>query len=171
MSILKDSNWRYAFTYLLIAIVVIVLDQISKIAIYISMPLYSQNPITSFFSIVHAHNYGAAFGLLNNGKGWQTWFFGIVALIASVVIIRWLLQVANKQRQLSLALGLILGGAIGNLIDRVAHGFVIDFLSFHYGAWAFPAFNVADSAICVGAVLLLMDSFGIFLIQNRESKP
>lgn len=166
MSALNITNWRKASVYLLIATAIIVVDQITKNMIYTSMTLYAENPITSFFSIVHVHNYGAAFGFLNNSKGWQTLFFGGVALIASVIIVKWLLQVASQQRQLSLALGLILGGAIGNLIDRVIYGFVIDFLSFHYNAWAFPAFNVADSTICIGAVLLLMDSFGLLLLKN-----
>ncbi|MFT5259519.1 MAG: signal peptidase II [Saprospiraceae bacterium] len=155
-------------SYLMLAFVIVLIDQLTKQWVFNSMPLHSANLVTSFFDIVHARNYGAAFGFLNDGAGWQTWFFGAVALIASIVIIRWLSQIAGVQRQLSFALALVLGGALGNLIDRIWLGFVVDFLSFHYNGLAFPAFNVADSAICIGAFLLVLDSFNVRVIRDYK---
>ncbi len=156
---LSEGRRRYLVCYLLLAAFILIVDQLTKQIIFRSMALHDANAITDFFSIVHVHNYGAAFGFLNNASGWQTVFFGVVAFVASIVIIRWLSQIVGKQRQLSFALALILGGALGNLMDRILFGFVIDFLSFHYGTSEFPAFNVADSAIWVGAFLLLFDAF------------
>ncbi len=163
----SPSKLKSFWLALLLAVVLIVLDQISKQAVVASLALHEAVPYTNFFSLVNVRNYGAAFGFLNNAGGWQTVFFSAVAVIASVVIIRWLWQIAGTQRQLSLGLVLILSGALGNLIDRIAFGYVIDFLSFHYGDWAFPAFNIADMAISAGAILLLCDAFGWHFIRDH----
>ena len=160
------DNRRFGF-YLLLAVAVIFLDQLSKLWVLDNLQLYHSIPLIPSFSIVHARNYGAAFGFLNNAGGWQTIFFAVVALLVSVVLIVWLKRIAMTERQLAYSLALILGGAIGNLIDRLQYNYVVDFLLVYYQSWQFPAFNLADSAISVGAFLLLIDSFGWKLIADR----
>ncbi|WP_119153092.1 signal peptidase II [Caldimonas tepidiphila] len=142
--------------WLAIALALIVLDQVTKALIVANYQLFEATPITGFFNIVRAHNTGAAFSFLAQAGGWQRWFFTIVGVVASVVIV-WLLRRHGGQRLFGWALTLILGGAVGNVIDRVMHGYVVDFLDFHAGGWHFPAFNVADIAISVGAALLILD--------------
>jgi len=161
---------RYYSLYLMLAAVIIILDQLSKFWVLQNLDLHQSFPILPVFSIVHARNYGAAFGILNDAGGWQTLFFSVVALGVSIVLLIWLKRVAATDRQLSLTLALVLGGAIGNLIDRLQFDYVVDFLLLHYQGWQFPAFNIADSAITVGAILLLMDSFGWKLIADRRVK-
>jgi signal peptidase II len=142
--------------WLLVAFVVIVLDQLSKYAIVQQLQLYDGHVVTSFFNIVRAHNSGAAFSFLAGAGGWQRWFFTALAFAASVFIVI-MLRRHGRERMLSLALSLIMGGAIGNVIDRLVHGHVIDFLQFHWRGAAFPSFNVADAAITLGAILLILD--------------
>lgn len=146
------SAWRW---YAL-AIIVIVLDQISKH--WISATLTYGEPVvfTSFFNFTLLHNPGAAFSFLSDAGGWQRWFFTVVAAVISVVLVIWLARVSEKRYE-ALALALILGGAIGNLYDRVALGYVVDFIVVHYQDYYWPAFNIADSAITVGAALLILD--------------
>jgi signal peptidase II len=139
-----------------LACIVVLLDQITKITIAQILSYGQSRPVTSFFNLVMAHNKGAAFSFLASEDGWQRWFFAAIA-VAAVIFILWLLRKNAGQRLFSAALALILGGAVGNLIDRVAYGHVIDFLDFHVGGWHWPAFNVADSAICVGAALFILD--------------
>jgi signal peptidase II len=139
-----------------IAAIVILLDQVTKVTINKMFHFGESHPITSFFNLVLAHNTGAAFSFLAAESGWQRYFFTGIALVA-VVFILYLLKRHAGQRLFCWALALILGGAIGNVIDRSLYGHVIDFLDFHVGGWHFPAFNVADSAICVGAALLVLD--------------
>ena len=141
-----------------LSLLVIVLDQLSKIAISSHFVNGESLRVTDFFNLVLAHNTGAAFSFLNNAGGWQRWMFTAIAVVASIWIVRLLRQHA-QQTLFCLALALVLGGALGNLIDRVAHGYVVDFLDFYWGNDHFPAFNVADSAISLGAALLLLDSF------------
>lgn len=139
-----------------IATIIILLDQITKITA-VRMLAYGESvTVTSFFNFVHVYNKGAAFSFLANHSGWQRYFFTILGLAASAFII-YLLYKHAGQRLFSWALALILGGAIGNVIDRVLYGYVIDFLDFHVGGWHWPAFNIADSAICIGAVLFIYD--------------
>ena len=141
-----------------IALVVVLLDQVTKIAMSERL-LYGQSePITTYFNLVMVYNKGAAFSFLSDQPGWQRYFFTGVSVIASVFIL-WMLKRNPDQRLFCWALTLILGGAIGNLIDRVAYGHVIDFLDFHVHGWHWPAFNVADSAITVGAILFVLDEF------------
>lgn len=141
-----------------IALVVVLLDQFTKIAMSERL-LYGQSePVTTYFNLVMVYNKGAAFSFLSDQPGWQRYFFTGVSVIASVFIL-WMLKRNPDQRLFCSALALILGGAIGNLIDRVAYGHVIDFLDFHVHGWHWPAFNVADSAITVGAILFVLDEF------------
>jgi len=159
---------RYYSLYLSLAAVVVVLDQLSKQWIVQNLELHHGFQVLPVFSIVHAHNYGAAFGFLNNAGGWQTVIFAVIALVVSVVLLVWLQRIAAVERQLSLALAMVLGGAVGNLIDRLQYNYVVDFLSVHYSGWQFPAFNIADAAISLGAILLLMDSFGLKILADRS---
>jgi len=138
---------------------VLVLDQITKLAVIDSFTAYVDVlPLTGFFNLVHVHNTGAAFSLFADQPGWQRFFFLGIAIIATVVILYLLQKTAGRPR-FSIALALILGGALGNVIDRIVYGYVIDFLDFYLGTWHWPAFNVADSAITLGAALLIWDSF------------
>jgi len=167
---MSKTGASYFYRYLLLAAAVIFLDQLSKHWIINNLSLYQSMPVIPGFSIVHARNYGAAFGFLNNAGGWQTVFFSVIAIGVSLVLLVWLKRIAASDRQLSLALALVLGGAIGNLIDRLQFNYVVDFLLVYYQSWQFPAFNLADSAITIGAILLLMDSFGWKLIPDRSGK-
>jgi signal peptidase II len=137
---------------------IIIADQITKLAISGHFVYGESMHITDFFNLVLAHNQGAAFSFLNDAGGWQRWLFSAIAVAASVWIV-YLLRQHRQEKLFCLALALVLGGALGNLIDRIAYGYVVDFLDFHWNASHFPAFNVADSAISVGAALLILDSF------------
>jgi signal peptidase II len=142
--------------WLLLAVIVIVLDQTSKAAIT-SHFIYGESlAITSFFNLVLAHNTGAAFSFLSEAGGLQRWLFSLIAIVASVWIV-WLLRKHQAEKLFSFALAFILGGALGNLIDRIAYGYVVDFLDFYAAGYHFAAFNVADSAITCGAALLIWD--------------
>ena len=140
-----------------IAALVIAFDQISKYIVIQAFAWGDLRQITGFFDLVRAHNTGAAFSLFASQPGWQRGFFIAVASIASIFIL-YLLRRDSSSTLSKLALSLILGGALGNLIDRLAHGYVVDFLSFHLGSYYWPAFNIADSAITIGALLLIWDS-------------
>jgi signal peptidase II len=143
-------------TWLGIALIVIVLDQFTKTLILGYFQYGDSRHVTGFFNVVRVHNTGAAFSFLAGASGWQRWFFVGLGLVAAGFIV-WMLRSQGHQRLFAWALSLILGGALGNVIDRLLHGYVVDFLDFHLGARHFPAFNVADSAITVGAVLLIFD--------------
>ncbi|MGM9480521.1 signal peptidase II [Roseateles sp. NT4] len=142
--------------WLLIAALIILADQLTKVLILRTFQLGDVHPVTSFFDVVRAHNFGAAFSFLHGASGWQRWFFLGLGLAAAAFII-WMLRRHGHQKLFGWALTLILGGALGNVIDRAIHGYVVDFIQVHAGSWYFPAFNVADSAITVGAVLLILD--------------
>lgn len=139
----------------------VILDQVTKQMVVASMRLYESIAVIPFFNITYVHNTGAAFSFLSDAGGWQRWFFASLAFVVSVVISVWLARLKKNEVLLSVSLSLILGGAIGNLIDRLLYGYVIDFLDVYYKTWHWPAFNVADSAITLGVVLLLMESSGI----------
>ena len=137
---------------------VIVLDQLSKAWISSHFVYGESLSVLGVFNLVLAHNTGAAFSMLNDAGGWQRWMFSAIAVVASVWIV-WLLRKHHQQKLFCLSLALILGGALGNLMDRIAYGYVVDFLDFHWGSYHFPAFNIADSAITCGAALMVLDSF------------
>ncbi len=142
--------------WLALVAVIVVIDQITKFVIMQNFVLHETLFVTSFFNLVRVHNSGAAFSLLADAGGWQRVFFIVVAVVASIWVV-WLLRRYPQQKLFCLALGMILGGAIGNLIDRVLFGAVVDFVQVHYAGYFFPAFNVADSAITCGAGLLIWD--------------
>lgn len=149
---------RKLVPWLLVAVAVIILDQITKYAIVQSFSYGEVLYIAPFFDLVHAHNTGAAFSMFAESSGWQRFFFIGIALVAAAVIL-YLLYRSKGNWLFDLSLSLILGGALGNVIDRVRLGYVIDFLQVHYTTHYWPAFNVADSAISVGAVLIVWESF------------
>ena len=138
------------------ALLILVADQVTKTLILDSYRLGDATTITSFFNIVRAHNTGAAFSFLAQAGGWQRWFFTGFGVLAALFIV-WQLRAHPGQKLFSFALASILGGAVGNVIDRVLYGYVVDFLDFHAAGWHFPAFNVADAGISVGAALLIVD--------------
>lgn len=144
--------------WLVISVLVIVLDQLSKLWISSHFAYGEGLKVLEVFNLVLAHNTGAAFNFLSDAGGMQRWLFSGIAVVASCWII-WLLRKHTAQTLFALALSMILGGALGNLIDRIAYGYVVDFLSFHWDEHYFPAFNLADSAITCGAFLLILDSF------------
>jgi signal peptidase II len=142
--------------WLALAAVIFVIDQLTKYAVTASLRLGERIEITPFFNLVLVYNPGAAFSFLSDASGWQRWFFVVLALAASAWIV-YLLHRHPAQKLFCLALSLVLAGAIGNVIDRLLFGAVIDFLDFHAFGWHWPAFNVADSAITCGALLLVWD--------------
>ena len=148
---------RAWWQWLWLATAVIVVDQVTKSLIVGAFARGEERVITGFFSLVLAYNSGAAFSFLAGAPGWQRWFFAGIAVVASAFLI-WMLK-RGGSGVLCTGLALILGGALGNLWDRIVIGKVVDFLLFHYEGWSWPAFNVADSAISVGAALLILDSF------------
>jgi signal peptidase II len=148
-----------------LALILVIADQFTKMLILGAYRLGDSTTITGFFNIVRAHNTGAAFSFLAAASGWQRWFFTAIGLVATVFIV-WMLRSHPGQKLFSFALACILGGAIGNVVDRLLHGYVVDFLQFHWRGWYFPAFNVADSAITIGAACLILDE----LLRVRRAK-
>ena len=151
--------------WLAIALLIILLDQFTKTLIIGNFQLGDSRTVTSFFNVVRVHNAGAAFSFLAGASGWQRWFFVGLGTLATGFIV-WMLRNHGGQRMFSWALSLILGGAIGNVIDRLLHGHVIDFIQLHAAGWYFPSFNIADSAITIGAVLLILDE----LLRVRRTR-
>jgi len=152
--------------WLWLSLLAIILDQGSKLAIAGAMQLYESIQIMPFFNLTYVHNTGAAFSFLSEAGGWQRWFFAGLALVISIVIAVWLTRLKKHETLLAVALALVLGGAVGNLIDRLAYGYVVDFLDVYYDTWHWPAFNIADSAITLGVILMLAESFGFG--QSKE---
>ena len=139
-----------------LAAIVILLDQITKAMILRSFAYGDSHMVTPWFNIVRAHNTGAAFSFLANAGGWQRWMFTGIG-VAATVFITWMLSKHGQQKLFSFALAMIMGGAVGNVIDRLWHGYVVDFIQVHHSCWYFPAFNIADSAITLGAICLILD--------------
>lgn len=158
---------KYWF-WLVVALVVALIDQWSKVAVVKHFVFEgASQEVTSFFNLVLAYNPGAAFSFLANAGGWQRWFFGVIAVVASVVLTIWIYKSAAQKPHEAFALSFILGGALGNLYDRIFLGHVVDFIEVHYQSQHyFPAFNLADSAICLGAIVLIID-----MIFGKEKKP
>ena len=161
----KKTSGSTMLPWLGLALILLIADQFTKVLILGYYRLGDATYVTSFFNVVRVHNTGAAFSLLAGASGWQRWFFTAIGLAAAAFII-WMLKSHAGQRLFSFAMACILGGAIGNVVDRTLHGYVVDFLDFHYGNWHFPAFNVADSAITIGAICLVLDE----LMRVRRGK-
>ena len=160
----KSTAYSMRF-WLGISLAVIVVDHLTKFWVSSSLDYQEFVPVLPFFSLVLVHNTGAAFSFLADAGGWQRWFFIAVGIVATIVIVR-LLKRHTQEVRLALPLALVLGGALGNVIDRAVLGYVVDFLYFHYRDFAWPAFNIADSAIFIGAVWLVWDS----LLGKHETR-
>jgi signal peptidase II len=158
----------YPWVWLLVSALVIVLDWETKRWASESLELYRPQAVFSWLNMTLAHNYGAAFSFLSDAGGWQRWLFSILAAAVSLFLMVWLIRLPRAEWLTGLSLSLIIGGAIGNLIDRIQLGYVVDFVDVYYRDWHYPAFNVADSGITVGVVLLLLD--GIVLSYFREKR-
>jgi signal peptidase II len=139
-----------------LALLLFLVDQFTKVLILGYYALGDSTYVTSFFNIVRVHNPGAAFSFLASASGWQRWFFTALGIGAAIFIV-WLLRSHSNQRLFAFSMACLLGGAVGNVVDRVLYGYVVDFVQLHYAGWAFPAFNVADSAITAGAIGMILD--------------
>lgn len=155
--------------WLILSSVVIVLDQLTKLLAVNSLSLYESIAVIPGLNFTLLHNTGAAFSFLSNAGGWQRWFFIVLAFGISLFIVYWMRSLESDKKWLLCALALVLGGAIGNVIDRIYLGYVIDFIDFYYKAYHWPAFNIADSAICVGAVMLIIDAIWLNHSENQTS--
>jgi len=154
-----DTGARRYIAWMSVTLLIIAADQATKWAIVEWVQLYGKVPINSFINLTHQQNTGAAFSFLAGASGWQRWFFVLLATVVSTVIAVWLWRIRTQGPLLLMAgLSLVLGGALGNLIDRARLGYVTDFIQVWFGNWAFPSFNVADAAISVGAALLIIDA-------------
>ena len=142
-----------------VSLLVLALDQWTKRLAEARLSYGEAREVTAWFDLTLAYNRGAAFSFLSDAGGWQRWFFTLIATVVSLAITVWIWRLGSRQRILGLGLALILGGAVGNLYDRVMLGHVIDFISWHYQHYYWPAFNIADAAICCGAGLLIIDMF------------
>ena len=162
-----DTGIRRFIAWISVAILIIAADQATKWAVIEWVPLYGKVSINSFINVTHQQNQGAAFSFLADQSGWQRWFFVVLATAVSGVMIVWLWRIRQEGPIVLMAgLSFVLGGAIGNLIDRAMLGYVTDFIQVWFGSWAFPSFNVADSAITVGAALLIIDA----LLQRSSER-
>jgi signal peptidase II len=160
----RRASWRW----LLVSLAVLVADQVTKQMVIRAFDLYDRVSVLPLLDLMRLHNTGAAFSFLADASGWQTWFFAAVAAVVSLGILWWFRQLPRGLVAVPLGLTLVLGGAIGNLVDRLMYGYVVDFILVHYESWSYPAFNVADSAITCGVILLLLDSF--WLERRRRSR-
>jgi signal peptidase II len=149
-----------------LSLVVVVLDQWSKYWIVANFREYEVLTVWPVFNLTLVYNTGAAFSFLSDAGGWQRWFFVTVAVLVSLVMVIWLARLQPRERWTALGLALVVGGAVGNLIDRVVLGKVVDFLQWHWQDWYWPSFNLADSAITLGVILLLID--GLFGARPQE---
>lgn len=163
-----DLGSRRFIVWMAIALVVVVADQVTKWAIIQYIPLYGKVQLYDFINLTHQQNRGAAFSFLANESGWQRWFFVVLAIAVSGFIGHWLWRIRHQGPMvLAAGLALVLGGAVGNVIDRIYLGYVTDFIQVMFGSWAFPSFNIADSAISVGAACLIIDA--LFFSGPREA--
>jgi len=155
---MPEKSGEKALVWIWLSLLVVILDQVTKVWVSASLALHQSIVVLPFFNLTLLHNEGAAWSILANAGGWQRWFLSGVAILISGAIVIWLSRLKRQQWLLACALALILGGAVGNVIDRVIYGYVIDFLDVYYQQWHYPIFNIADSAISVGAVMLLIDT-------------
>ncbi len=153
-----------------LAIVVVILDQISKYVASTSLEMYQPIAVMPMFNWTLMHNTGAAFSFLADAGGWQRWFFATIAVVVSVVIVLWIKRLEEHEKWQAIALALILGGAIGNVIDRISLGYVVDFIQVYYQKWYWPAFNIADSAIFIGVGMIIIDSVREYRAEKQVKK-
>ncbi|MEA9392810.1 signal peptidase II [Acerihabitans sp. TG2] len=164
---MKRSLSSTGLRWLWLTLVVLIIDLGTKQWVMQNFELHETLPIMPFINFFYAHNYGAAFSFLADKGGWQRWMFAVIALVIAVTLIVMMYRSSYRQRMTNCAYALIIGGALGNLSDRLIHGMVIDFIDFYVGDWHFPTFNMADSAICIGAVLIVLEG----LIRPADKTP
>ena len=153
-----------------LTVVVVILDQLTKYIASTELTLYIPHAVMPMFNWTLMHNTGAAFSFLADAGGWQRWFFAVIAVVVSAVIVYWLKQLAQHEKWQAIALALILGGAVGNVIDRIWLGYVVDFIDVYYQHWHWPAFNLADSAISIGVAMIIIDSLRDYLKTKNTSE-
>lgn len=153
--------------WLSLATLLVVLDWWTKHLATQNLMMYRPVEINAWLNLTLAYNEGAAFSFLAGAGGWQRWFFSVIAVVISIILMVWLWRLPNRSRLLPVAISLVLGGAIGNLIDRLRFGYVVDFIDVHYSGWHWPAFNLADSVIVIGVALLLIEGF----LPRRGPEP
>ncbi|TMO64546.1 signal peptidase II [Pseudoalteromonas aurantia] len=166
---MTDSTQKSGLVWLWLSLLLFAVDYVTKAAVMDSMKLYESIELLPFFNFTYMHNYGAAFSFLSEAGGWQRWFLSSIAVAISALLLYWLRKLPANNWVLCGAYSLVLAGAIGNLVDRLVHGYVIDFLHFYYQNWHYPAFNIADMAIVGGAGLLLFDAFKGDSSQEKKS--
>ena len=156
----KPDSWSQSgLRWLWLTLICLVIDQITKVAVSQQFELYQSIPLMPSLNLTYVHNEGAAFSFLSDAGGWQRWFFSAIAVGISGLLMVWLRALPATALRLNIAYSLVISGAWGNLIDRVAYGYVIDFIDVYVGSYRWPAFNIADAAICIGAALILLDAF------------
>lgn len=156
--------------WLWLSVLVVVLDQLTKLWVISAFELYESVELVPFLNLTYVQNKGAAFSFLSSAGGWQRWFFTGVSVIAIGVLFIWIKRLKPDEKLLAVSMSLILGGAVGNLYDRLAYGYVIDFLDAYYQQWHWPVFNVADSAIVLGVTLMLVDMV-LTAKKEQQTKP
>lgn len=161
------AQQRSALIWLWLVVLVVVLDLAAKYLADTMLPYGIAHPQLPVFDLTLLYNKGAAFSFLSQAGGWQRWFFAIIAIVISGVLLVWMARTPAQQRWLGCSLALVLGGALGNLYDRIVHGYVIDYISLHYDQYYFPAFNLADTAISIGAVMLIIDM--LFFSETEQN--
>jgi len=162
----KQPPAPYSWLWLFVSAAVVWADIATKEWASEVLTLYRPQEIFGWLNMTLAHNYGAAFSFLSDAGGWQRWFFTVLASLISIVLIIWVLRLPRRQWLSGLSLALIIGGAIGNLVDRIQLGYVVDFIDVHYAGWHWPAFNIADSAITCGVVLMILDA----ILQSLKAR-
>lgn len=153
-----------------LSVVVVIFDQVTKYIASNLLDMSQSVAVIPMFNWTLRHNTGAAFSFLAGAGGWQRWFFAVIAVVVSAVIVLWIKRLEQHEKLQAIALALILGGAIGNVIDRIWLGYVVDFIHVYYQQWDFPAFNIADSAITIGVVLIIIDSIREYYTERQQNK-
>ncbi|BBN80937.1 lipoprotein signal peptidase [Pseudoalteromonas sp. A25] len=166
---MTNTTQKSGLVWLWLSLLLFAVDYVTKAVVVANMELYESIELLPFFNFTYMHNYGAAFSFLSEAGGWQRWFLSVVAIAISALLLFWLKKLPARSWVLCCAYSMVLAGALGNLIDRLIHGYVIDFLHFYYQNWHYPAFNVADMAIVGGAGLLIFDAFKGDKAQEKQA--
>ncbi|CAH9063672.1 Lipoprotein signal peptidase [Pseudoalteromonas holothuriae] len=166
---MTNTTQKSGLVWLWLSLLLFAVDYVTKAVVVANMELYESIELLPFFNFTYMHNYGAAFSFLSEAGGWQRWFLSVIAIAISALLLYWLKKLSASSWVLCGAYSMVLAGAIGNLVDRLIHGYVIDFLHFYYKNWHYPAFNVADMAIVCGAGLLIFDAFKGDKAQERKA--
>lgn len=161
---------KTALSWLWISLLIVILDQLSKLWITQTLSIHQSIAILPFLNFTLLHNEGAAFSFLANAGGWQRWLFVSLTAVITTILLIWLSKISRQQRLIALSLTLVIGGAIGNLIDRALYGYVVDFIDVYYQQWHWYTFNIADSAISIGVTLLLLDTIRYEIVHPQKSE-